>query len=158
EGISRADVECFSSRRESVTRELRERAAEFERVHGRAPSQRELAQLHEGAWDDTRRQKPEGAIDFDALHSGWAEKLSARGRELESIAAEVWDDGVVRAGARSGEDDDDAQPDPGMLRRAALKALARCQARRSKWTRYQLIHDLGSVLPPEVRDLAPARM
>src|SRR5258708_22659525 len=45
-----------------------------------------------------------------------------------------------------------------MLRRAALKALARCQARQSRWTRYQLIHELGSVLPPEVRDLAPERM
>src|SRR5260221_7407561 len=45
-----------------------------------------------------------------------------------------------------------------MLRRAALKALARCQAQQSKWTRYQLIHELGSVLPPEVRDLAPERM
>ena len=157
DGISRADVECFSSRRESVTRELRERAAEFEREHGRAPSQRELAQLHEDAWDDTRKQKPEGAIDFDALHSGWAAKL--RARELESIAAKVWDDSTVHAGARSGDDDDDdAQPEPGMLRRAAFKALARCQARQSKWTRYQLIHELGSVLPPEVRDLAPARM
>ena len=27
-----------------------------------------------------------------------------------------------------------------------------------KWTRYQLIHELGSVLPPEIRDLKPERM
>ena len=45
-----------------------------------------------------------------------------------------------------------------MLRRAALKALARCQARQSKWSRYDLIHELGSVMPPQVRDLAPERM
>ena len=157
EGISRSDVECFSSRRQSVNAELRKLAQEFEREHGRAPSQRELAQMHEDAWDATRKQKPEGAIDFDALHSGWAAKLRKRGRALESLAPEVWDEATVRAPRRP-DDDDGAQPDPGMLRRAALKALARCQARQSKWSRYQLIHELGSVLPPEVRDLAPGRM
>src|SRR5258708_1960078 len=54
--------------------------------------------------------------------------------------------------------DDDVEPDAGMLRRAARKALARSQAQQSKWTRYQLIHELGSVRPPAVRDLKPERM
>ena len=156
-GITRSDVECFSTRRESVDAELRERAAEFESEHGRAPSQRELARLHQDAWDSTRKQKPEGGIDFDALHSDWAERLRRRGRDLESIAAEVWDEATVRRGGRS-DDDDGAQLDPRMLRRSALKALARCHAQQSKWNRYQLIHELGSVLPPQVRDLAPERM
>ena len=158
EGITRSDVECFSTRRESVNAELRERAAEFESEHGRAPSQRELAQIHQEAWDATRKKKPAGGIDFNALHSDWAERLRQRGRELESIAPEVWDEATVRRGGRSDEDDGAAQLDPGMLRRAALKALARCQAQHSKWNRYQLIHELGSVLPPQVRDLAPERM
>ena len=157
DGITRSDVECFSTRRESVDAELRKLAAEFEREYGRAPSQRELARLHQDAWDATRKQKPEGGIDFDALHSGWAERLRRRGRDLESIAADVWDEETVRRGGRS-DDDDGAQLDPGMLRRAALKALARCQAQQSKWNRYQLIHELGSVLPPQVRDLPPERM
>jgi hypothetical protein len=157
DGISRADVECFSSRRQSITKELREWAAEFEREFKRAPSQRELASKHEEIWDSTRKGKPEGAIDFDKLHSAWARKLKTqRGRDLESLAAEVWDEATVRAGRRS--DDDDSEPDPAVLRAAALKALARCQAQQSKWSRYQLIHELGSVLPPEVRDLAPERM
>jgi len=157
DGISRGDVECFSSRRQSVNKELRERAAAFEREHGRAPSQRELAQMHEEAWDSTRKGKPEGAIDFDALHSAWAQKYRAqRGRELESLAAEVWDEAAVRAGRCS--DDDGSEPEPAVLRAAALKALARVQARQSKWSRYQLIHELGSELPPQVRDLAPERM
>ena len=143
----RASTQSCASARLSLSRE-----------HGRAPSQRELAQLHQEAWDATRKQKPEGGIDFDALHSGWAERLRQRGRELESIAAEVWDEETVRRGGRSDEDDGAAQLDPGMLRRAALKALARCQAQQSKWNRYQLIHELGSVLPPQVRDLAPERM
>ena len=158
DGISRADVECFSTRRKSVNAKLRERAAEFEREHGRQPSQRELAQLHEEAWDGTRKQKPPGGIDFDALHSGWAQRLRKHGRELESIAEDVWDEETVRSGGRIDQDDDEAQPDPFTLRRAALKALARVQARQAKWTRYQLIHELGSVLPPEIRDLKPERM
>jgi len=158
EGISRSDIECFSSRRQSVDAALRELAMEFKRKHNRAPSQRELSQMHQDAWDSTRKQKPEGGIDFDALHSGWAAKLRARGCELESLAPAVWDEAVVRSGARSAAAGDDAQPDPAMLRRTALKALARCQARQSKWSRYDLVHELGSVLPPQVRDLAPERM
>ena len=97
-GITRDDIECFSTRRQSVNAELRKRAAQFERAHGREPTQRELAQLHEEAYVETRNGKPEGAVDFDALHSKWAESLRARGRELESIAGNVWDESVVRAG------------------------------------------------------------
>jgi hypothetical protein len=144
----------LSSRRESVTAALREEAAKFEREVGRPPSQRELTQLHEKAWDSTRKLKPEGAIDFDALHSGWAAKLAQRGRSLESLAAAVWDEALVRSGSRA-DDDDSPGPAPALLRAAALKALARCQARQSKWSRYDLIHELGSVMPPEIRDLAP---
>lgn len=158
EGITRADVECFSTRRQSVGKALRESAAEFERKHGRPPSQRELAQMHEDAWDATRKQKPEGVIDFDDLHSRWAQKLRAHGRQLESLAAQVWDAAMTPAGGRSDEDDGEAQLDPAMLRRTALKALARCQAQHAKCSRYQLIHELGSVMPPQVRDLAPERM
>jgi hypothetical protein len=109
-------------------------------------------------WDSTRKAKPEGGIDFDALHSGWAEQLRARGRELESVAPAVWDEAVVRSGSRSDSNDGDAEPGPAMLRCTALKALARCQARQPKWSRYDLIHELGSVMPPEIRDLAPERM
>ena len=158
EGISRSDIDCFSTRRQEVDTALRAAAAEFEREYGRAPSERELAQLHQSVWDSTRKQKPEGAIDFDALHSGWAEQLRARGRELESVAPAVWDEATVRSGSRSDSDGGDAEPGPAMLRHTALKALARCQARQPKWSRYDLIHELGSVMPPQVRDLPPERM
>src|SRR5262249_34223713 len=35
---------------------------------------------------------------------------------------------------------------------------ARCQAQHSTFTRYQVIHELGAVMPAAVRDLAPERM
>jgi TrwC relaxase len=44
-GISGEMMRVFSSRRESITADLRGRAARFEQRYGRAPSQRELAQL-----------------------------------------------------------------------------------------------------------------
>ena len=45
EGVSGAMMRVFSSRRESITADLRVRAARFEQRYGRAPSQRELAHL-----------------------------------------------------------------------------------------------------------------
>ena len=44
-GISGQMMRVFSSRRESITADLRTRAARFEQRYGREPSQRELAQL-----------------------------------------------------------------------------------------------------------------
>ena len=158
EGITRADVECFSTGRLSINAKLREWAAEFELEAGRLPSQRELRQKDDEIFDETRKAKPERPVDFNAKHSAWARTLRRkRGRELESVSDEVWDEATVFAGGGAGTGDE-TQLDPEMLRRSALKALARCQARQPEWSRYQLIHELGSVLPPEVRDLAPGRM
>src|SRR5207247_8642433 len=44
-GISGEMMRVFSSRRASITADLRERAARFEQRYGRKPSQREPAQL-----------------------------------------------------------------------------------------------------------------
>jgi conjugative relaxase-like TrwC/TraI family protein len=44
-GISGRMMRLFSSRRESITADMRARAARFETQYGRAPSQRELARL-----------------------------------------------------------------------------------------------------------------
>src|SRR5271154_1904340 len=55
-GISAEMMRLFSSRRESITADLRARAAEFERRYGRAPSQRELAQLAQASNFRTRKR------------------------------------------------------------------------------------------------------
>ena len=47
-------MRVFSSRRESITADLRARAAQFEQRYGRAPSQRELAQLAQASNFKTR--------------------------------------------------------------------------------------------------------
>jgi len=66
-GISGQMMRLFSSRRVSITAELRARAARFEPRYGREPSQRELAQLAQAANFKTRAAK-EGALDLAELH------------------------------------------------------------------------------------------
>src|SRR5258708_8901166 len=80
------------------------------------------------------------------------EHMNRLGLELASIAPGL----LSEPGTRSGQDD--GAPPPEALRREALRALARCQTQQSKWTRYQLIKELGAMLPPEIRRLAPERM
>ena len=73
--ISGEMMRVFSSRRESITADLRTRAARFEQRYGRKPSQRELAHLAQASNFKTRAAK-DGALDFTQLHAGWADKLA----------------------------------------------------------------------------------
>jgi conjugative relaxase-like TrwC/TraI family protein len=147
-GISGDMMRLFSSRRASITADLRARAARFKQRYGRAPSQRELAQLAQASNFATRAAK-EGALDFAQLHADWADKLtSTLGVSLASIAPLVWHGGGS-AGARPGD-----PHGPGLdpiseieLSRAARKAVALAQQEKSTWTRADLIKYLGRVLP-----------
>ena len=57
-GGSRGEMmRLFSSRRQSITADLRARAARFEQQYGRAPSQRELARLAQASNFKTRNAK-----------------------------------------------------------------------------------------------------
>jgi conjugative relaxase-like TrwC/TraI family protein len=106
-GISGEMMRLFSSRRESITADLRERTARFERRYGRKPSQRELAQLGQSSNFATRKGK-EGALDVAQLHAGWADKLAQTlGMSLASVAPSVWH---ADAGARP-----HAEGDPGAV-------------------------------------------
>ena len=89
-GISGEMMRVFSSRRASITADLRDRAARFEQRYGRKPSQRELAQLAQASNFKTRAAK-EGALDLAELHKGWADKLARTlGVSLASVAPSVW--------------------------------------------------------------------
>jgi conjugative relaxase-like TrwC/TraI family protein len=86
-GISGQMMRLFSSRRESITADLRVRAARFEQRYGRAPSQRELAQLAQASNFTTRASKKEGALNFAQLHADWADRLARTlGVSLASLA------------------------------------------------------------------------
>ena len=100
-GISGEMMRVFSSRRESITADLRARAAQFEQRYGRAPSQRELAQLAQASNFKTRTPK-HGALDFAQVHAGWADKLARTlGVSLASVAPSVWHAASGRAAAHA---------------------------------------------------------
>lgn len=139
-GISGEMMRLFSSRRESITADLRARAAQFEQWYGRAPSQRELAQLAQASNFSTRKAK-DGALDLAQLHQGWADQLARTlGVSLASVAPSIWHD---RGDAATRKE----SPDPLELARAAQKAAALAQQEKSTWTRADLIKYLGHVLP-----------
>jgi conjugative relaxase-like TrwC/TraI family protein len=147
-GISGEMMRLFSSRRESITADLRTRAARFEQQYGRAPSQRELAQLAQASNFATRAPKG-GALDFAQLHAGWADKLARTlGVPLASVAPTVWHNTAARTHT------------PGLtqfeMARAAQKAVALAQRDKSTWTRADVIKYLGRVLPHTGQDPAAA--
>ena len=148
-GISGPMMRVFSSRRESITADLRARAAQFEQRVGRKPSQRELARLAQASNFKTRNAK-HGALDFTQLHEGWADKLARTlGASLASVAPSVWHDrGGGHAGARPrGPGDPGAVLSQLEVSQAAQKAVALAQQEKSTWTRADLIKYLGRVLP-----------
>ncbi len=156
-GISGEMMRLFSSRRDSITTDLRGRAARFEQRYGRAPSQREVAQLAQASNFATRRAK-EGALDTVQLQADWADKLSRTlGVPLASVAPSVWHADADRADAQTRDTDArDAIPEELSLRRAAQQAVALAQLQKSTWTLADLIKYLGRVLPRTGRDPAAA--
>ena len=151
-GISGAMMRVFSSRRESITADLRVRAARFEQRYGRAPSQRELAHLAQASNFTTRNPK-HGALDFAQAHAGWADKLARTlGVSLASVALSVWHGQSRRADSRTRG----AVLTELELSRAAQKAVALAQQDKCAWTRADVIKHLGRVLPRTGRDPAAA--
>ena len=153
-GISGEMMRLFSSRRESITADLRARAARFEQRYGREPSQRELAQLAQASNFKTRNPK-HGALDLAQVHAGWADKLThTLGVKMASIAPSVWHEAgcATTRGATS--------PGPTLtqaeLAHAAPKAVALAQQEKSAWTRADVIKHLGRVLPRTGMDPAAA--
>ena len=154
-GISGETMRLFSSRRESITADLRGRAARFEQRYGRAPSQRELAHLAQASNFKTRNPK-HAALDFAQLHAGWADKLARTlGVSLASVAPSVWHGATGRAAAHAPGAEATVLPEL-ELARAAQKAVALAQQDKSAWTRADLVKYLGRVLPRTGRDPATA--
>jgi conjugative relaxase-like TrwC/TraI family protein len=145
-GISGEMMRLFSSRRESITADLRIRAARFEQQYGRAPSQRELAQLAQASNFKTRAAK-EKTLDVEQLHAGWADKLTrSLGVSLASVAPSVWHASNDPASTRDQPDPRDAARQL-EISRAVQKAVALAQQEKSTWTRADLVKYLGRVLP-----------
>ncbi len=155
DGITRAQMDAYSTRTAAVHEKERELARAWERRHGRAPNSRELFYLAQKATLRSRRDKDAGEIDWDALARRWD---AAIGGELASIAPAVsvmhgpGADGETLVGRR--------EPARTLSRdalvRAAQKALCLVSEKRPTWTRHHLLKQLALVMPAETRNLAPA--
>jgi hypothetical protein len=153
-GISGQMMRLFSSRRESITADLRARAARFEQQYGRTPSQREVARLAQASNFATRAAKT-GTLDLARAHAGWADTLArTSGVSLASVAPSVWHDpGAGRATARArGPGGPGPRPSEVEVSRAAQKAVALAQQDKGAFTRADVIKYLGRVLPRAGRD------
>jgi conjugative relaxase-like TrwC/TraI family protein len=154
-GISGQMMRVFSSRRESITADLRGRAARFEQRYGRKPSQRELAQLAQAANFKTRAAKT-GTLDPAQLHARWADKLARTlGVPLASVAPSVWHNTSSHADKQTRDPDGPVLTEL-EIARAAQKAVALAQQDKSAWTRADVIKYLGRVLPRSGQDPAAA--
>jgi conjugative relaxase-like TrwC/TraI family protein len=162
-GISQELMEEFSSRRKTITAGVAEAARQYERDHGRAPSQTMLNRMAQRANLATRAGKEHGAFDMAQLHAGWAAQLreasdpALRGEELHEVAPRVSNLGGA-AGAqarRGGAGPDGVAPlTTEETTQTALMALAGVQSKKSAWTRSDLIQYLGWSLPADRRAAA----
>ena len=150
-GISGEMMRVFSTRRESITKDLRRRAREFASRYGRDPSQRELAQLAQASNFATRARKDASLVDADVRSAGWADRLArSTGVSLASVAPSVW--GQNRhSGATEPKRDAGAGPGRQLTRlemtRAGQMAVALAQREKSTFTRADVIKYLGRVMP-----------
>jgi conjugative relaxase-like TrwC/TraI family protein len=153
DGITRAQMDAYSTRTVAVHEKERELALAWERRHGRAPNSRELFYLAQKATLRSRREKSTGEIDWDALAQRWD---TAIGGELAGIAPAVSampSPGTARSAL------DDSRERAGTLSRDALlsaaqKALCLVSEKRPTWTRHHLLKQLALVMPVDTRNLA----
>jgi conjugative relaxase-like TrwC/TraI family protein len=149
DGIGADLMDVFSHRRDVINEKVaQELVPRFRADYGRAPNQRELASLMDKANLRTRKGK-DGATDWDAAARGWQAQAAEKvGLDLASLHRRV-----SRLG-RHGSAPRYAGPSltQGDITRAAQKALEKCSRENSKWTRADLIANVGRVLPRRAGD------
>jgi hypothetical protein len=141
-GITCAQMDAFSSRRETIQGAAGPLLAEFEREYGRKPNQREAGRILQQVTLATRTGKEETHISWDEYALRWDARASG---DLAQIARKV-----ARGPQAHAHGPSDAQ-----LAVAAQTALARVQAQQSTWSRADLMKQVGLAMPPESRNLEP---
>jgi AAA domain/TrwC relaxase len=160
-GISESEITEYSSRRESVKAAQADLARKFEANYGRTPNQRELLILHREAWALTRPAKDNPAlmtgegkdarIDWDKAAQRWDAQLGGRLTQVALRVSNLRGPGCAHAARNPC-----AEPDPDAVARAVRTALACVQDKHAKWTRPQLMRQIGVALPAEAKGLDPA--
>jgi conjugative relaxase-like TrwC/TraI family protein len=149
DGIGADLMDVFSHRRDVINQTVAgELVPGFQAEHGRAPNQRELASLMDKANLRTRKGK-DGALDWEAATRGWQARAARQaGVDLASVYRRV--SSLDANGAAPRHAGPELTRDE--IARAAQKALERCARENSKWTRADLIANLGRELPRRAGD------
>ncbi len=149
----------FSSRREEVNAELAAMIEEYRQIHGKDPDQRAQWSMHQRAGLNTRRGKPEGALDFAQKLRDWdTQSRAAEMGALTDMAQTIW----APAG-RADAHGPGAEPggDRVLLtaqeaRRVMAQAVATLAEERASFTRSDLIRALHAALPDRALLAEPA--
>ena len=156
-GITRAQIEIYSSRAQQIDEELGKALDAWRAQHpGLEPSRRVVMAAHHEVWALTRNDKPEGTIDYAKYAGTWDTKWESEdGTRLAAVAGKVSDLRGPYAAPR-----EPAQPGPAPSRDAQMRtmqaALARVQERHTTWIRADLMREIADGMPPEARAMAPA--
>jgi hypothetical protein len=154
-GVTRAQMDAYSTRTVAVHEKEHELARAWERRTGRAPNSRELLYIAEKATLQSRKGKGGGEIDWDALTQRWDATL---GGELAAIAPRVSNTRGPggSAGPVSGREPhapEGGPPSRDAQERALAKALVLVSDKHPAWTRHDLLKQLALVMPPETRHM-----
>jgi hypothetical protein len=149
DGIGADLMDVFSHRRDVINEKVvGELVPCFQAEYGRAPNQRELASLMDKANLRTRKGK-DGVIDWDETTRGWQAKAAQKaGVDLVSLYRRV--SRLERGSCAPRDAGSELTQDE--IARAAQKALEKCARENSKWTRADLIANLGRALPRRAAD------
>ena len=84
-GITHAQMDAFSSRRQTITEQARQAAAEFEARTGRAPDARQMYRIQKDIAYRTRQAKPSKPLDLPGKVADW--ETTAREHDIGELTA-----------------------------------------------------------------------
>ena len=160
QGVTQAQMGAYSTRTVQVHAKERELARAWQRRHGRAPNSRELYYIAKDATLQSRKGKPEGEIDWDALARRWDATI---GGELAGIAPAISNARGTNeppTAADRGDQEPDGPEPAGRLSnearvRVVQKALTLVSEKKPTWTRHELVRQLALVMPAQTRQMTP---
>ncbi len=159
-GITRAQIDAYSTRTVRVQEKERELARAWERRHGRAPNSRELLYIAQKATLQSRKGKDAGPVDWDALAAQWDATIGgALARVAPAVSNARGPDAGVPArdgGREPGSAEPGGPPSQEVQARALAKALTLVSAKHPAWTRHDLLKQLALVMPAETRHMDAA--
>jgi conjugative relaxase-like TrwC/TraI family protein len=160
-GITRAQIEKYSTRTQRIGDKTRDLVDAWTREHGQEPNRRQLLYLQQAATMASRENKPEGDINWDDYLAKWAPKWEAGdGSSLAAVAGKVSSlrgpDDAPREPGSAQATDAQTQLSADAQTRVMQAALARVQQREPAWTRADLMREIADCMPPEAAQMTPA--